>query len=126
MDKGLVDYKFFCFDGKPRFLYVSQDMTSEHAKCTFMDMAWNKLPVTRRDYPPMDEIPERPDNFEEMVRVAEMLSEDFPHVRVDLYNIKGRVIFGELTFYNASGYTNFNPDSYDYTIGEMFDVSGFL
>jgi len=57
-----------------------------------------------------------------MKEIAEKLSEDFPHVRVDLYNIKGRVIFGELTFYNASGYTVFKPDEFDFILGEQFKL----
>ena len=55
-----------------------------------------------------------------MIEIAEILSKDFPHVRVDLYNIKGKITFGELTFYNSSGYTVFNPDNFDYILGENF------
>ena len=57
--------------------------------------------------------------------VAKTLSKDFPHVRVDLYNIAGRIYFGELTFYDGSGYMTFNPDSFDEEIGKHFDVSSF-
>ena len=57
-----------------------------------------------------------------MIEYAEILSKDFPHVRVDFYNIKGKIIFGEMTFYNASGYTKFEPDNFDYILGEKFKI----
>lgn len=125
-DGKLLDYKFFCFNGKARFLYVSQDLTNENARCTFLDIEWNKMPVQRLDYPALENIPAKPDNFEQMKKVAKKLAEDFPHVRVDLYNIEGQIVFGEFTFYNASGYMKLNPDSYDNVIGDMFDTSEFL
>ena len=61
---------------------------------------------------------EKPKNFERMKEIAEELSKDFPHVRVDFFNVNGEIIFGELTFYNASGYTRFTPDEFDYKLGE--------
>ena len=61
-----------------------------------------------------------PDNFCKMVNIAEELSKLFPHVRVDLYNVKGRIIFGELTFFGASGYQQYNPDPFDFELGDKF------
>ena len=72
----------------------------------------------------MEEQPEKPTNYNEMLEAAKVLSAPFPHVRVDMYNINGKIIFGELTFFNASGYMQFTPDSFDYTIGEKFDLNG--
>ena len=57
-----------------------------------------------------------------MVEFSRLLSKEFPHVRVDFYNIEGRIIFGELTFYNASGYTVFEPDEFDFILGEKFEL----
>jgi hypothetical protein len=57
-----------------------------------------------------------------MVKIAHILCQGFPHVRVDLYNLKGQVIFGELTFYNASGYVPFDPDEFDYLLGKKFEL----
>lgn len=66
-----------------------------------------------------------PKNLTEMINAAEKLSEDFPFVRVDLYNIDGKIYFGELTFYPGSGYSGFIPDSADVTIGKYFENTKF-
>ena len=65
-----------------------------------------------------------PTNFKEMLRIAEKLSEDFPFVRVDLYNVGGKIYFGELTFYPWSGYVQYTPDSFDFKLGEKFLLPG--
>ena len=65
---------------------------------------------------------EKPSNYSEMLLVAQTLSKDFPHARVDLYNVNGRILFGELTFYNASGYMNYEPDEFDYAVGKNFNL----
>ena len=68
---------------------------------------------------------ENNENLEEMIKVARKLSEDFPYVRVDLYNVNGRVYFGELTFYPWSGYVQFLPDKADYSFGNDFELTRF-
>lgn len=68
-----------------------------------------------------DEYP-KPTNLSQMLEVAKVLSEDFPAVRVDLYNVSGKIIFGELTFYPWSGYVQFDPDEFDYELGEKFKI----
>lgn len=118
----LLDYKFFCFNGEAKFLYIAQDMVNQHAKAAFINMDWEIMPFKRLDYAQLEELPPRPSNFDEMRKVAEVLSSGFPHVRVDLYDIQNKVIFGELTFYNASGYMKLSPDKYDYIIGDMFHL----
>ena len=118
----LPDYKFFCFNGKVEFLYVMIDYTDNHdnGKMGFYDKKFNKLPFYRNDFKEIDFDLVKPKNFEKMVEYAEILSKDFPHVRVDFYNIDGKIIFGELTFYNASGYVTFSPDQTDFEIGKKF------
>lgn len=59
-----------------------------------------------------------------MVEIAEKLSAPFPHVRVDLYNVNGNIYFGELTFYDGSGYMTFTPDAFDKELGSYWDISG--
>ncbi|WP_404455294.1 ATP-grasp fold amidoligase family protein [Oceanobacillus kapialis] len=123
-NNDIPDYKFFCFNGKVFCLYTMIDYidNSEMGRLGFFDQKFNKLPFRRADYGKLNrEIP-KPKNFEKMVEIAQILSKDFPHVRVDLYNINGQIIFGETTFYNASGYTKFVPDEYDYIIGEQFQL----
>lgn len=123
-NNDLPDYKFFCFDGKVKYLYTMINYVDDHSKgkCSFFTPQFEKLQYRRSEYAPIDCDIEKPLNFEKMIRIAEKLSEDFPHVRVDLYNIKGEIIFGELTFYNASGYTVFEPDEFDYIMGNHFKL----
>ena len=123
-DGSIDDYKFMCFDGKFRFLWVDKNRYTNH-KRGFWDEQLNFLENVSSDYPALDSQPQLPANIYEMIKVAEKLSEDFPHARVDLYNIRGKIIFGEITFYFNSGYVRFKPDSFDYDLGKYFDVSSF-
>lgn len=117
-EAGVDDYKIFCFNGEPKCIVVDTDRYILH-KRNFYDVTWNNLKVTS-DAPACDrEIP-KPENFNEMMQVAKILSKDFPFVRVDLYNVSGKIYFGELTFYPWSGYVPFTPDEFDFTLGELF------
>lgn len=122
----LKDYKFFCFNGKVGVVYgISDRKVGQSAQLGIYDRNFNKLDVDRCDERHQDIPLAKPKNYEKMVQIAEQLSEDFPHVRVDLYNVAGKIYFGELTFYDGSGYMKFNPDSFDEELGDMFDVSVF-
>ena len=118
----LPDYKFFCFNGKAYCLYTMINYTDDHSKgqLGFYDCDFKKMPYCRQDFADINCELEKPKNFDKMVEYAEILSKDFPHVRVDFYNVDGRIIFGELTFYMASGYINFKPDEFDFIMGEQF------
>ncbi len=119
-EAGVNDYKFFCYDGHAEYIVVDVDRYIGH-KRNFYDREWNNLFVTS-DCPAADrEIP-KPENLEEMISIAERLSEDFPYVRVDLYNVDGRVYFGELTFYPWSGYVQYTPDTADFLFGNSFEL----
>ncbi len=117
----IKDYKFFCFNGVPQFLFVASERGTEHLKFDFFDMDWNWLPVTN-EHEHNKEL-KKPERFEEMIEICKKLSEDFPHVRVDLYEEEGRVFFGELTFYHFGGFTRFEPDEWDFKFGEYFDIT---
>lgn len=121
-DNDLPDYKFFCFNGEPYCLYTMIDYTDNHAngKLGFYDLSFDQMPYFRKDFAPIEKKLDRPANFEKMIEYARILSKDFPHVRVDFYNIDGQIIFGELTFHNASGYTVFEPDEFDTIMGDKF------
>ena len=121
-ERGLDDYKIFCFKGKPFCVQVDSDRQREHHQ-NYYDTNWNSLGV-HCSYSE-GELQDKPQNFSAMLKIAGKLSEDFPFVRVDLYNVNGNVIFGELTFYPTSGYGKFHPDSFDFELGEQFDVSLF-
>lgn len=121
-NNDLPDYKFFCFNGKVEYLYTMINYVDNHdqGNCSFFTPDFKKLPYRRSEYAPIDTEVKKPENFEQMLFIAEKLSEDFPHVRVDLYNIKGKIVFGELTFYNAGGYSVFTPDIFDFEMGKKF------
>lgn len=119
--RSLIDYKIFCFNGEPKYLYVSTDRKpGEYAYFGVYDIDFNKLPVYRADERRAEQVEAKPKNYEEMIEVARKLSADFPHVRVDLYNIDGKIYFGELTFYDGSGYFHYDPDEFDFEMGRCF------
>ena len=117
----LMDYKFFCFGGVPRIMYMSRDH-AEHATTDFFDMDFNHLPI-RMQAPPSKVLPEKPQQFEKLKELAACLSKGIPHVRVDLYLINGKVYFGELTFFHDAGLVPLSPVEWDYKIGEMLDLT---
>ena len=117
-EAGISDYKFFCFNGKPHCIAYDIDRYIGH-KRNFYDIEWNNLHVSTDCDTFDDNLVPRPDGLEDMCKVAEILSKDFPFVRVDLYYIKGKVYFGELTFYPWSGYVKFSPQEFDYKLGAL-------
>lgn len=119
--KCVDDFKILCFNGEPQYIIVDKDRFSDH-KRNFYDKEWRHIDVTT-DHEQFFTPYSKPKNLEEMLRVARILSSDFPFVRVDLYNIEGTIFFGELTFYPWAGYVKFKPDEFDYKLGEMMDVS---
>ncbi len=122
-DGSISDYKILCFNGTPYCIVFDCDRFLEH-KRNIYDVEWNNLHIAT-DCPIIErEIP-KPDNLCKMLEIARTLSEDFPAVRVDLYNIRGKVIFGELTFYPWSGYVQFEPDFFDYEMGKLFPLVQF-
>ena len=118
---GLDDYKFFIFNGKCRMLFVATGRLQGDTRFNFFDENFNQLPFTQ-GHPLSDEPLEKPENFDEMVRLAEELGKDFRHVRVDLYNVGGKIYFGELTFFHYSGNVPFVPDEWDFKVGEWLEL----
>lgn len=116
----IKDYKIFCFNGEPKFLFVASERGTDNLKFDFFDTEWNRLPVTNVHAHNMNL--KKPDHFNEMLDVARKLSKPFPHVRVDLYEEEGKVFFGELTFYHFGGFTKFEPDEWDYKLGNYFSI----
>lgn len=118
-DGSIDDYKMMCFNGRFRSLWIDKGRYSDHHR-GFWDENLHFLPDVYSDHDTFVDPPTLPENMEEMVKIAEKLSEDFPYARVDLYNIKGRIVFGEITFYPWSGYVKFTPDEFDYRLGAYF------
>ena len=114
----LRDYKFFCFDGvaKAMFIATERQKKNEEVKFDFYDMDFKYLNI-RQGHPNADVSPSKPDTFEEMRRLAEKISTGIPHLRVDFYEVNGKVYFGELTFFHFSGMVPFNPEKWDDTFG---------
>lgn len=117
----LKDYKFFCFDGDPKMLLIVSGRGNDQRQ-DFYDMDFNLLPVQRKEHPNsgINRVVSR--GFYEMKLIAEKLSAGIPHVRVDLYDINGKIYFGELTFFSGSGNIPFEPDEWDYKIGEWLQL----
>ena len=106
------DYKFYCFNGQPKTLQAASD--GEDGKACFyvdiFDSEWNLLPVTLGKHGHKTPPPSKPENFEEMKRIAVELSKDFPFVRVDMYDVKGKIYFGEFTFVPTAGFMRLKPE----------------
>lgn len=117
-EAGIEDYKIMCFGGEPKIIVYDCDRYIEH-KRNIYDTDWNRIYVDSDCGQKNADIP-KPKNLGYMLEVAARLSSDFPFVRVDLYNIDGKIIFGELTFYPWSGYVQFKPDSFDFELGKYF------
>ena len=122
--RGLPDYKFLCFDGKVYCVYYMEGRSERHEslKMAILDKEFNLLPVKRNNVQGFIQQPSRPENYDEMIEVAEKLSKGFSHVRVDLYNINGKIIFGELTFTGGGGFGMFDPDEFDFILGEQWHL----
>lgn len=119
----LTDYKFYCFNGEPRFLYVSIGLSNHStARIGFVSLDWEKMPFRRNDFAPLEELPPKPATFETMIEFAKKLSENIPFLRVDFYEINGKLYFGELTFYPGAGFTVLEPAEWDEKIGEWIKL----
>lgn len=117
----LKDYKFFCFDGKCKMLFIATDRSIGDVKFDFFDTDFNHLPFVQGHPWAKKEII-RPAGFDKMVELAERLGKGFPHIRVDLYDINGKIYFGELTFFHFSGNVPFEPAVWDKKIGEWLEL----
>jgi len=119
----LYDYKFFCCNGKAKFWFIATDrfedatlthdffdMDFHHLDFDYGGRAHSKLPL------------QKPEHFEEMVTLAEKLAEPFPFVRVDFYEIEGKIYVGEMTFYPGGGILPFTPVEWDYRLGEYIPI----
>lgn len=116
--KDIDDFKFFCYNGKFKVLEWHKDRSTLHRAGHFDE---------KLQYLPQNKIYDTdfgretlPENIQEMVKVAEKLAEGFPFVRVDLYNVNGKIYFGEMTFYPASGYFMYRPESVNTWLGSFF------
>lgn len=118
----LRDYKFFVFDGKVKALFIATDRSAVTDTCfDFFDRDFNHLPFIN-GHPNAAKNISKPENFEEMISLAEKLGDGIPQTRIDLYNIRGKIYFGEITFFHWSGLVPFEPEEWDYTFGNWITL----
>lgn len=118
----LRDYKFFCFNGEPKALFIATDRQSDRETCfDFFDIEYNHLPIIN-GHPNAQTIPQKPKNYVEMIKLAKILSADIAHVRIDFYEVNGRVYFGEITFFQNSGFVPIEPKEWDEKLGDWITL----
>lgn len=121
-DKHLVDYKFFCFDGLPEVLMVVHVVDGKRYS-TYYDATLKPIDVSMGN-PPYPGIFKLPENIHDMRQIAEILAKNQTHVRIDMYNVDGKIYFGEFTFHHWSGMLDIQPFDFDICLGELIDCSG--
>ena len=114
----LNDYKVHCFNGEPKLILVCEERSNQRMKKTFLDTNWNILPC-RRDDGDVNPDVKKPNNLDEMLKIAKILSKPFPFVRVDFYNVNNQLYIGEMTFHPGCGFESFIPESYNRIFGDM-------
>lgn len=116
----LIDYKFYCFDGEPKFIIAQSDKLGKY----FFDLQWNKMPFGWKTKDP--NIISKPSNLEELVVLSKKLSNGLPFVRADFYSVNGKSIFGEMTFYPTDARKDFYPEEYNKIVGDYFKLPTLL
>lgn len=116
----LKDYKFFCFHGDPKAMFIASDREID-TRFDFFDMNFEHLPI-EQGYKNSSKKIYKPKSFDKMVELSKKLSKGIPHVRVDFYEINGEVYFGELTFYHFSGFVEFEPNDFDEIFGNWLNL----
>jgi len=119
----LTDYKWYCFNGEPKYCQVIQDRTTKET-IDFFDVDWNHQEFVGLNpaADPAAVMPSHPNNLEAQLHIAKELSKNIPFSRIDLYEVEGKVYFGEITFFPASGMGIFKPEEWDYKLGEMIKL----
>ena len=121
--RGLDDYKIHSFNGEPKVILVCRDRFSELGLTEdFFDQDWTHLDVQREKHPNSSETISRPKELDKMLELARMLSKGMPFLRSDFYTIGGKVYLGELTFFPASGFEKFVPESFDKELGDRLSL----
>lgn len=123
-----IDYKIWCFNGEPHYIWACKNrVVGQHTEVALFDLEWNYLPeksIFNEHYREQEKLVTKPKNLDEMIKVAKTLSKPFPVVRVDLYNINGRIYFGEMTFTSLGGTMDFYTPECLLEMGSMIDISG--
>lgn len=124
-DGELRDYKFYTFNGIPQYLLLATNRQSKDKSLCFdyYDMNFNHLPLTNYWHPNNKcEHPHCPMNFEKMKELCHILAKDIPHVRVDFYEVDGKIYFGEMTFFPQGGFLKLLPNSWEKEWGDLIKL----
>ncbi len=118
----LRDYKFFTFSGKVKFMFIASNRQGNgDTYFDFYDEKFNHLDIIN-GHSNNPTPPEKPLNFNKMIELAEKLSKNIKHVRIDFYEVDGKIYFGEMTFYHWSGFVPFSPEKWDKIIGSYIKI----
>lgn len=117
----LPDYKFFCFDGEVKALFVGTERGTGDVKFDYFDADFNHLDLIQQ-HPMSGRIIPKPSKFDMMKELASKLSKGIPQVRIDLYEVNGKVFFGEMTFFHHGGIVPFHPEKWDYEFGSWIKL----
>lgn len=121
-NQGLTDYKFYCFNGEAKIVMIATDRFSEkQTRFDYFDREYTHLPLIWGN-PNSENPPAKPKCFDKMLAIADQLSAGIPHVRVDLYYAKKQIYFGELTFFDGSGFDKIEPDRWNNTLGSLIKL----
>lgn len=120
-DKSIEDYKFFCFGGEPKVMFVATDRSTD-CRFDFFDMDFNHLDIVNI-HPQADKPITKPEKFEEMKEIAAKLSKGIRFVRIDLYELNGKLYFGEYTFFHGGGFRRCQPEEWEKRLGDWIDIT---
>ena len=114
----LKDYKIFCFQGTPRYIQLDYGRFTNHGR-NYYDTSWKFLSFMTKTFPfDQNRFVTPPPQLSCILALAAQLSQDIPFARVDFYSVKGKIYFGEMTFYPGSGFEEFTPAQWDKTFGD--------
>lgn len=121
MGENITDYKFICIEGQPYYCRVDTDRFTDHKRVIY-DMKWKKQSFRIGNYEASAVVIKKPEKFELMKTIVLKLCKDIDQVRVDLYEINGRIYFGEMTFTSDNGMDKIYPDEYDFELGNLWNL----
>ena len=117
----LPDFKFFCFDGEVKALFIGTERQTGNVKFDYFDADFNHLDLIQQ-HPLSGKNLTKPLNFDLMKQLAGYLSKGIPQVRIDFYDVNGKIYFGEMTFYHHGGIVPFHPEKWDYQFGSWIKL----
>lgn len=122
VDGELRDYKFFCFNGEPKAMFIASGRSIGETKFDYFDLNFNHFNIKQK-YPNSTIPLRKPNTFNKMIEISRILSKNFPHIRVDFYEVDGKCYVGELTLFHFSGFMPFQPNEWDQIFGNWIDLS---